>query len=265
MPRSVYPVVARLFGNARGPGKVNEFTWRLIQRRRRPFLLLPTASPSSRVSLSLYSAQRLRAKIWRAVMPFVLRSPLAMVFHRIRFNVNENSNIIRFLSEQSGVPVKDLPTPAIKFGGGVGGQKSRLVILACDQTLRPIKVIKLGLDDVGRADTDREADLLEKLPANTIGCTRVTGRLKTSDLSAFATDYFPGESPDDDLGMELLFQSWVNPGEPVPIETLGLWRELETTVAEAAPSAWRVLSPLLAGRAICTTLYHGDFAPWNIR
>ena len=265
MPRSVYPVIARLFGNVRSPGKANEFIWRLIQRRRRPFLMLPATSLSTRVSLSLYSAQRRRAKIWRAFLPFVLRSPLAMVFHQIRFSVNENSDIVRFLSEQSGVAVQDLPTPAIKFGGGVGGQKSRLVILACDQTKRPVKVIKLGLDAVGRADTDREADLLEKLPANTIGCTRITGRLKTSDLSAFATDYFPGDSPNDDLGMEFLFQSWVNPGEPVAIETLDLWHELETRVADAAPAAWRVLRPLLAGRTIRTTLYHGDFAPWNIR
>jgi len=188
-----------------------------------------------------------------------------MIFHRVRFNFSENAEIVRFLSEQSGVPVKDLPAPAIKFGGGVGGQKSRLVILACDQTQRPIKVIKLGLDAAGRADTDREADLLEKLPANTIGCTRMTGRLKTSDLSAFATDFFPGESPENDLGMELLFQSWLNPGEPVPIETLGIWSDLENTVGKIAPSAWEVLRPLLAGKKIRTTLYHGDFAPWNVR
>jgi hypothetical protein len=265
MPRSVYPIIARLFGNLRSPGKANEFTWRLIHRRRRPFLLLPASDMSTRVSLSLYSAQRRRAKIWRALLPLVLRSPVAMVFHRVRFNVSENSDIIRFLAEQSGVPVEDLPTPAIKFSGGAGGQKSRLVLLACDQTERPVKVIKLGLDAAGRADTDREADLLEKLPVNTIGCTRLTGRLRTSDLSAFATDYFPGESPDNDLGMELLFQSWINPGEPVPIETLDVWRELETEVARVAPAAWRVLRPLLAGKRVRTTLYHGDFAPWNIR
>lgn len=264
MPKSVHSVLTGLFSDRQPAGRTHVFTWRLIRRRRRPFLLLPAASTQTSISLSLYSAQRRRARIWRAAMPLLLNTPLAAIFHRISFPAPENSEITRFLSEQSGIPAGELPAPAIKFGG-MESQKSRLVLLVCDQTHRPLKVVKVGLDKEGRAATDREADLLERLPIRAPGCTRVTGRLATPELSAFATDYFPGDSPDNDLGMETLFQAWVNPGASEPIETFQSWQELETDVARSIPGAWAALRSALAGHRIRSSLHHGDFAPWNIR
>ena len=264
MAKTVLPVIAELFLDEKSPGQSRDFAWRLVRRRGRPFLILPVVTRSTRISLELYSAQRRRAKIWRALLPLLLDSPAAMIFQRISFPVSEHSELIRFLSEQSGVPFDQLPVPAIKFGGATG-QKSRLVLLVCDQTNRPLKVIKLGLDAAGRDATDREACLLEKLPANKIGCIHMTGRLTTARWSAFATDFFPGSSPEDDAGMEALFQSWINPGPTEAIETFEAWHELEDSVAKAAPAAWPVLRAALAGRCIRSTLYHGDFAPWNIR
>lgn len=264
MSKTIQPVIAELFQNGKPHGRSLDFTWRLVWRRRRPFLLLPVSATDVRVSLALYSAQRKRAKIWRAVLPLVFNTPAAAVFQRVHFQADESSEVVGFLSEQSGVPVDQLQTPAIKFGG-MEIQKSRLVLLACDQTRRPAKVIKLGLDAAGRAATEREADLLEKLPVNTLGCIRTTGRLTTPKISAFATAYFPGESPEDDAGMETLFHSWINPEPAGPIERLDSWHELETVVANADPGAWQALRPALAGKTVRSTLYHGDFAPWNIR
>jgi len=264
MPKSVYSVTTRLFGQDKGSVETRDFAWRLIRRRRRPFLLLPISTMSTRVSLSLYSAQRRRAKIWRAILPLVLNSPAAMYFQRINLSVSQSSEILRFLSEQSGVPIERLPAPAIKFGGKEN-EKSRLVLLACDSTNRPIKVIKIGLDAAGRAATRCEADLLEKIPPNTVGCTRVTGRLSTPDLCAFATDYFPGESPEDDRGMEVLFHSWVSTGPFTPVENFQAWGELETKLPDTVKAEWKVLRDALAGKSFRSTLFHGDFAPWNIR
>lgn len=211
MAKSIQPIIAELFLDGKPPGRSLDFAWRLIWRKKRPFLLLPTSAMDMRVSLELYSAQRKRAKFWRAMLPLLFKTPAASLFQRVHFPVGEGSEIVRFLSEQSGVPVDQLRAPAIKFGG-MEMQKSRLVLLACDPTNRPVKVIKLGLDSAGRAATEREADLLEKLPANTLGCIRATGRLTTPKISAFATAYFPGNSPEDDAGMEMLFHSWINPG-----------------------------------------------------
>jgi len=264
MANTVQPIIKELFRDGELPGESRAFAWRLIRRRGRPFLLLPCARTSTRISLELYSAQRRRAKIWRALLPLLLDSPAAMIFQRLSLSVGQHSELMHFLSEQSGVPFGELSVPAIKFGG-TEVQKSRLVLLICDRTNRPLKVIKLGLDAAGREATDREAQLLASLPVNTLGCIRLTGRLTTARCSAFATDFFAGASPDDDAGMEVLFHSWINPGPAVALETLDTWRELETNVAGAAPANWPVLRSALAGKRVQSTLYHGDFAPWNIR
>jgi len=266
MSKPVQPVIEALFSN--GDGKPSDrpldFKWRLIQRNRRPFLLLPISTMDLRVSLELYSAQRKRARAWRAMIPLVFKTPAVAVFHKVDFQADAGSEIIHFLSQQSGVAAETLCAPAIKFGG-LAFQKSRLVLLVCDATNRPVKVVKLGLDAEGRATIEREADLLAQLPANTIGCIRMTGRIATPTLSAFATSYFPGDSPEDDAGMETLFHAWLNPGPAVPVESLDCWRELETEAGGADPGAWETFRAAMAGKTVRSTLHHGDFAPWNIR
>jgi len=264
MALTTQTLLARLFSNAKPSGPAPVFSWRLIRRQRRPFLLLPESAPSHQVSLTIYSAQRRRAKVWRALLPLLLRTPLARIFQRIQLPVNAQCDLVRFLAGQAGMPASELAAPAIKFGG-LNSQKSRLVLLVCDASNRPLKVIKVGLDAVGRAATDYEAGLLAQLPPGLIGCTRVTGRLVTPDISAFATDFFPGASPENDVGMEILFHSWINAGPAVPVEKLAVWQELETDVARIAPAKWAVLRAALAGQNLRSTLYHGDFAPWNIR
>ena len=264
MSKTVQPIVEDLFVSQSAGGATLDFSWRLIKRKQRPFLLLPDSAKDMRVSLELYSAQRRWAKIWRALLPWMFKTPAAALFPKVSLRAGADLEIIRFLSEQSGVPVEQLHAPAIKFGG-LALHKSRLVLLVCDQTNRPVKVIKLGLNDEGRTTTEREANLLEKLPANTLGCIHMTGRLTTGNISAFATSYFPGESPKDDAGMEILFCSWLNPGPAAAIENCDSWRDLETTVAQAEPAVWRSLRGALAGRTLRSTLHHGDFTPWNIR
>lgn len=264
MAKSIQPILEELFAVGNPGDRRLDFSWRLIRRKGRPFLLLPNSSADRSVSLELYSAQRRRAKVWRALLPLALHTPASVLFQKITFQADAGSDLVNFLSVQSGVPLEQLQAPAIKFGG-LESQKSRLVLLLRDQTHRPVKVIKLGLNAEGRAATEREADLLAKLPADKLGCIRLTGRLTTDKISAFATAYYPGRSPDDDAGLETLFHSWLNSDAPTAIEDLDSWRELETLVAAAAPEAWRAVRPALAGRMVRATLYHGDFAPWNLR
>jgi len=264
MANPVTGSIAELFRAETPSDRAIEFKWLLIRRRNRPFLLLPVRPKGAQVGLELYSAHRRRAKIWRGAIPLLLSTPAAAIFQRVHFLANEASEIMPFLVDQSGMQGAGILAPAIKFGS-LENEKPRFVMLLCDQTNRPVKVIKVGIDKIGRAATEREADFLEKLPANTLGCIRLTGRLSTPHFSAFATAYFPGQSPEDDAGLETLFHSWINPGPEMAVENLDSWQELETVVASASPAAWQALRPALAGKTLRSTLYHGDFAPWNIR
>jgi hypothetical protein len=264
MVKSIQPLIESLFHAEQPVGKRLVFHWRLVSRQGRPLLLLPEEGMDLRVGLELYSAQRRRAKIWRAALPKLIRSPAGSLFHRISFEADVNSEFVRFLSDQSGVPAEQLRTPAIKFGG-LGEQKTRLALLICDQTNRPAKVIKVGLNDEGRAATEREADTLAQLPPEVIGCIRMSGRQATTKWSAFATPFFPGESPENDAGMEIVFHSWLKLGKPTAVEEFESWRLLEKKVPADQSEKLSVLASALGGKRIHSTLYHGDFTPWNLR
>ena len=258
----LHTVIESAFAWAEDDRRAVTMEWRLIRRKRWPFLLVPV-DLETKVALKLYSPQRRRARLARALFPWMLNTPAAELFERLRFLADPDGDFIRFVAEQGGVKMAQFTAPAIKFGGSE--EKSRLVLLVCDETHRPVSVIKVGLDAVGRAATDREAALLAHLPADKIGCIRLTGRFTSSSLSAFSTAYYPGDCPADDAGREHLFSAWLNADAPVPIESLAVWQELETKVGAADPEGWRLVRPRLAGRSLRTTLYHGDFAPWNIR
>jgi len=266
MSNFIEPKIERLFAGSNEPGERLFFEWRMIRRQGQPFLLVPVTGTRTRVSLTLYSAQRRRAKICRALFPGLIHSPAVRWFDRIGMSIDASSDLIQFLARQSGVPVEQLKAPAIKFGG-VEPLMSRLVILLVDPAGHPLQVVKVGLDKAGRAATQREADFLEQLPASIPGCIRLAGRMNTAAATAFATDYFPGESPVNDAGLEDVFHAWLNPGEAVPVASLAGWQQLEN-VAKNDPSLTATLANLqaaMAGTKVRSTLYHGDFAPWNLR
>jgi hypothetical protein len=259
---SMLPLLKSVFTGAGEIRRPVTFEWRLIRRHQWPFLLLPVTLEAG-AALKLYSPQRPHVKFALSLFPLLFKTPVAGLFERVRFRADADAEFIRFLMRQTGGEWSQFSTPVIKFGGT--GDKSRIVLLVCDETQRPASVIKVGLGPSGRAATDREADLLAQLPPAKIGCTRMTGRFSTAEISAFATAYYPGDSPSNDAGMEQLFADWLNPGAAAPVESLDSWRQLEAAVRRADPEAWEMVRTKLAGRSIRTTLYHGDFAPWNIR
>ena len=262
--KNVLPALTALFPSAKPYHEPVNFTWRLVCRNKRPFLLLPEKSGSTSTSFELYSAQRPLAKLWRSLTPLMLRTPLAKFFGRVAIQVDAESEFMQFLAQQSGLLVGQLPTPAIKFGG-VPGKTSRLVLLLSDASGHPLRVIKVGLNLQARAATEREADLLSRLPKDVIGCTGITGRFVSDQLNAFATTYFCGTSLDNDVGIEQLFHTWLNGTPPEPIQHLVPWQELDSAANWAGLPQWPVLRAALAQHTIRTTIYHGDFAPWNVR
>jgi len=263
MSKTVHPILEALFAGAEPSRQPVNFSWRLIRRKGRPLILLPPGLAAARTGLNLYSAQRWQAKLWRALLPLILQTPAAKLFEATHFEADATSEIMQFMARQMGTSGDAVSLAAIKFCEA--RDRSRLVLLLCDESGRPTCVIKAGLNAAGQKDTNQEANFLEKLPANTIGCIRMTGRIKHPGLSAFATSYFPGESPGNDVGMEHLFQAWLNTGSPVRLESLPTWRELDAAATKADPDNWQAVKKVLAGKTVRTTLYHGDFAPWNVR
>jgi hypothetical protein len=262
MNDTIKPVLENLFGGSRAGGAV-VFDWRLVTRHGKPFLLLPADPDAARTGLQLYSAQRYRAKVWRRVLPALLRTPAAQFFPALRFEASAESEFLQFLARLGGVPAERVSIGAIKFSEF--GERSRVVLLLCDENGRPAHVVKAGLNEAGRAATIREEDFLARLPASKLGCIRMTGRFSSENLAAFATEYFPGDSPFDDAGLEHLFHDWLDTAETVPLAALAGWREIGLAVGAQHAEAWRRIEAGLADTRVHPALYHGDFAPWNVR
>jgi hypothetical protein len=262
MSKTVYSAIQALLASDTKSQPVM-YDWRLIRRRGRPFMLLSSRPALARSGLNLYSAQRRRARVWRRILPMLFKTPIGGLFERIHFQADGSAEFIQFMGQQAGIPVDQVYPAAVKLSET--GARSRLVVLLCDESGRPARVIKVGLNHAGRAATDQEADFLAQLPPGKLGCTRMTGRLSAPNFSAFSTDYFPGTSPHDDAGLEHLFHDWLNKDATVPLESLTLWCELSATVPATQLEMWRQINFALAGKNIHTTLYHGDFAPWNVR
>ncbi|MEJ0088423.1 MAG: hypothetical protein WDM80_01485 [Limisphaerales bacterium] len=262
MSKAVQDTIQALFAS-QGKTQPVDFEWRLACRHGRPFMLLPVDPKVARTGLNLYLAQRWQAKIWRRSLPWMFRTPLAGFFEPIRFQADASAEIIQFMARQVDIAAECVFPAAIKISEI--GSSSRLVLLLCDESGRPACVIKAGLNPNGRMATDKEADFLAQLPAGKLGGVRLTGRISTPTLSAFSMDYFPGASPHDDAGLEHLFHDWLNPDEVILLESLPVWHGLSAAVGASHLKAWRQINLALAGKTIHTTLYHGDFTPWNVR
>jgi hypothetical protein len=264
MFKNVPFTIDALFAHEQPRRKPVTFTWRLVRRHGRPFLLLPEGGASGSTAMELYSAQRAFAKLCRFLIPFALRSPAASMFQRVTIEADAGSEWMQFLARQSGQKPERLQAPAIMFSG-LAENRARLLLLLCDAGGYPIRVVKAGLHPIGRSTTDREADLLSSLPAEMIGCTGITGRFSNETVSAFATAFFPGKSLATDVGIEKLFHAWLSHDELVPIEDLAGWRELDVAAARAEVPQWPIIREALCGKKVRSTLFHGDFAPWNVR
>jgi len=85
---------------------------------------------------------------------------------------------------------------------------------------------------------------------------------RSEHVSAFAMDFFPGVSPRPGNSpiVERLLGSWIDSGRKPAIGDLPLWQRLVAGVSALPEPIKRVGSA-----TVHPTIYHGDFAPWNIK
>ena len=237
-------------------------TWRVIQRKGSPFLLLPKSAAAARAGLNLYSAQRTSARIARSVLGMVFRTPAAAAIPKLTVLGDTSSELLSFLDERPGV--FDLPfcPPAIMLGPR-SDETQRFVMLAFDAFQKPVRVIKAAISPQSRVIIESEANFIQSLPANVLGSPKLLGRLSTPILSAFSVPFHPGKSPRNDARIDVLLRSWIHPGSSEIIETTRRWAEFATACAEMRE--FRILAARMAKRPVRLTVQHGDLTAWNAR
>jgi hypothetical protein len=248
--------------DAQGQGVRTEM--RLLRKRGRPFLLLPGASGPAAECLSLYPAQTGRARLARKLMCWALRSSLPFGAQKVAVEIPPSHPWVEFLSGHANGPKGTVPTFGV-LAGNPASEGQRFLILLFDEQGRPVVVVKAGFGVSARNLVETEQKFLSALPNQAQGVPKLRGTFQNSHLSALALDFQPGDSPQprNYIALPPLLTSWIAEAHNVPLGGLPDWLRLEQA---AAGSDWFApLAEQLRAHMVHPAIYHGDFAPWNIK
>lgn len=247
-------------GEPSGPRE--SFKVRVVRRSGRPFLILPENASAAVQGLALYAAQSRRARLAKSLLAAVLKLRLPAGLPVQSVTVDPREPFAAFLGQTAGG--RHFPRLAILCGNPRAAGR-RFIILLFDQTNRPAAVVKAGVGESAARLIDSEASFLNSVRRDLPGVPRLRSTFQSARIRAFALDFFPGRSPGpgDDAGLESLLSSWIDASRTVRLVELPPWQRLAASMGPNAP-AW-MSSPQLQ-KAICRpVLFHGDFAPWNVK
>jgi hypothetical protein len=234
---------------------------RLLRRNGQAFLLLPPNSKLARESLSLYAAQTSRAQMAKALLRMSLALGFSAGLETISLRFDRRDAFAKYLSHMACATKDGLPVLALLLGNPrTAGQ--RTVLLQFNPSGAPAGVIKAGTDPEGFRLIEREETFLKSAPAKTPGIPAVRSTFRSETVQAFAMDFYSGKSPkpSDWEAAENLLSAWVAADRKANIAELPMWQRFETSVVALPPPIKE-----LGAASVFPAIYHGDFAPWNIK
>lgn len=237
---------------------------RVVYKSGQPLLALPRSTPAALACLSLYPAQTARARLARGLLKFLLHSRLSVGMKQTRLEISRRAAFTRFLFNVAGEAGEQLP----EFGILAGNPRSpgqRFMILVCSGDGQPAAVVKAGMSKEAKALIALESAFLRKAGGRVPGVPALRNHFQDPGIEALALDYFPGESPRETGPVEMsrLLGRWIDETGTITIAESAAWQQLK-----ACPAAERMLAalaPKLEGQRVHSVMFHGDFAPWNIR
>jgi len=264
----------RLFGgaSASGPAAVRvEVT--VLRKAGEPLLIVPRSGAAGVASLDLYPAQttfaRAARSFWRLTLPY----GWAAGAEQDEVLVDPKDPFVQFLSSSrdaaaparsAGAGRGNLPRFAI-LAGNPGAPGRRFLVLVFGEDDRPVAVVKTGTHPSAVELIEKEISFLTQARPGRPGIPAVRARFSVDPIRAFAMEYIDGDSPrPKDAGRVVpLLNSWLHRERAIGLEELCGWRRL----AEAAAGDG-LLAPLqkrLSSITLHPAIFHGDFAPWNIK
>jgi hypothetical protein len=119
--------------------------------------------------------------------------------------------------------------------------------------------------DAAAKRTRAEATFLKSIRTEEVCAPAVLGEFREGGTEALALAYAPGRNPDpQDVGpLAKLLGSWVRADQAVRVTELPAWQRL-ADAAHGTPQ-FRALHSALEPVRCHPAVFHGDFAPWNVR
>ena len=237
-------------------------TFTVLTKKEVPFLYLPEEPSLAQVTLRLYPAQKIIAKVFIWVMKWILRLRLPILRIKVHVPVSPQSKFGSFLKKLAG-------NGEVPYFGVLGGYaltpERRYILLLFDKAGKPCIVVKVGITEKARRLIQQEQTFFFPPPPDLPGLPKALDFYQEEDAYAIAYRYEEGVPPayqqKDEL--ESVFTPWINEGDPVPFGDLPIWQDM-AVLRHDNPELEPVFQILEKAR-IHPSLTHGDFAPWNIR
>ncbi len=239
-------------------------TMRLLKKRGQPLLLLPSQPQLAARALELYPAQTPRSRLARMAAGCLLRTRLPIGTESVRVHLPPDDAFVRWLAALIPLPSKQTPQFAV-LAGNPNSPGQRLIILLFGPTGQPSAVVKTGLTESARKLIGQEQQFLEIVPRPLPGIPPLRGTFSNTRLQALALDFLPGRSPlaQDEHKLPQVLSQWLHPQQQVAVAETRIWRELASTCVNHP--IFKTHAPALQSRSCSAAVYHGDFAPWNVR
>lgn len=234
-------------------------SFRVLRRHGRDFLYLPD-TPYALRALDLYPAQTPSAKAACLAVRTILALQWRSMLGRRTIAFDRESVFAQHLARLEAR--SDVPEFAI-LCGNPRARGMRHVFLLFNSVGLPTSIVKAGLGPEARELIIRESHFLRKHGGDTPSIPRLLTSMIRDDWASLALPYISGKSPywDDAVSMEPILTPWLQHGQRRKLGTIPAWQRLEVAGHPLLP----LVSPLLRDILVSPALFHGDFAPWNIR
>jgi hypothetical protein len=245
-------------------GEIVRVEMRQVRKRGQPLLLLPKEPVLARQVLELYPAQSRTARFARAMLRRAMKKKVRLGTRRVILELSTNDPFIHFVANSARYASGTLPVFGI-LAGNARSAGQRFIILVFDLEHRPVAVVKAGLTPDAQKLIDCEREVLESASREAGGVPKVFGVFEHARIHALAMRFYAGRTPlpEDESDLPRLLRSWIRPHKKIALSQTRVWQELEY-VCEKHP-LFEQLTRRLQNRFVHATIYHGDFAPWNIK
>jgi hypothetical protein len=259
---------------------------RVLNRGGVPLLIIPgKARLPAQAALSLYAPQSLAGRLAREVWTLLLPLGFGPGITRDSVQAQPDSALLKFLAsvternpqvlsgKTEGGVSRMLAEPSfVILAGNPRGVAPRFLIQLFDDEARSVAVVKAGMGPEAAALIHHEAAVLRQLHSapgtaqpSAAAIPSVLSTFECGHVHAFAMTHAEGRSPRDSEAGRIpqILDAWLRRDRVVQISSLAAWKRLEE--AGSGDEQTQGLRGRLADIRVCPAIFHGDFAPWNVR
>lgn len=219
-------------------------------------LALPAHRPSARATLKMYQPQVLVGKVVACFVRLLVLMGLHRLLPRISLTIHADGPLATLVSDHNRM--------GCLLGNPEAHTRRALVL---HEHEGHYLVDKIGVDEKSNRAVLAELDAIKMLPDGLTGIPALHGENLGNAWSSYATRFVDGVSPgkDDDERVLGLLGDWMKDARSAPLSESRQWKEMvDFADTHEVENVWSVIQKAATER-ILLGVFHGDFAPWNIK